>query len=228
MPCLSPQLVQAHPDKAPRSAYTQLFSWLHTPNKARHRERAGDNFIKIKRQLPPAWEKKEKEGPGLGQIKKQCCFCYHSGPLGGLSLGPRRPWFPVTLWLCKYLSWAGPLPKFPVSPSDRTIFLFHEFKILRSSLILKILERKQTHKKIIHTEGWLTTWSICQLSVIDKVGREIKEGGLIGEWISLSHTYGLFKTGQRVAYSLQGLIRTHAGVLAVAQRGQRHLWSTGT
>lgn len=173
-------------------------------------------------------KRRKRKGLAWGKLRSNVVFIITQVPLVASLLALEGLGFPVTLWLCKYPSWAGPLPKFPVSPSDRTIFFFHEFKILRSSLILKILERKQTHKKIIHTEGWLTTWSICQLSVIDKVGREIKEGGLIGEWISLSHTYGLFKTGQRVAYSLQGLIRTHAGVLAVAQRGQRHLWSTGT
>lgn len=72
-------------------AGSQLSSCSHALYKVRLRERLDDTSVTLhQNQMAAATglRKTGKKGPGLGQLKKQCCFYSYSCPVGGLSLCP--------------------------------------------------------------------------------------------------------------------------------------------
>lgn len=81
--------------------------------------------------------KEEKEGPGLGQIKKQTMLL-QCVPLMSL-LWPL--FLPLKAWAFMFLSDCANTPLglalswSSLSPPDHVIFFFHEFKLLSSSII---------------------------------------------------------------------------------------------
>lgn len=85
-------------------AGSQLSSCSHTLYKVRLRERLDDTSVTLhQNQMAAATglRKTGKKGPGLGQLKKQCCFYSYSCPVGGLSLCPWSPGFSCSS-TCKY------------------------------------------------------------------------------------------------------------------------------